>query len=132
MKRLINSLYRFALLSGISFTLNFGLTVLLHEWLAVPQEAAFAVSLVTVFVVNFLACRYVVFDGRGGSAKKQLALFTITSVVFRGSEYVVFLLVHTLAGVEYRVAILSILAVSAVLKFFTYRTAIFKGEAASA
>ena len=127
MSRRLSSFTRFGLLGAFSFTLNLALTVVLHEVLGAPEEAAFAIGLLTVFTVNFLACRYLVFDAARGDPKRQLAGFVAGSVVFRLAEYLAFLLLHTAFGVHYAVAIVAILVTSVVAKFVYYRHAVFHG-----
>ena len=123
--RLAASLVRFGMLTVWSFVASLGVTALLHEVLRCPAELAFAVALVTVFVTNFLACRYFVFPSAEGDARRQLGLFTLFSALFRGAEYLLFLLVHTLIGVHYIVAIVAIKGAIVAAKFVSYRTWIF-------
>ncbi len=115
----------FGLLGLVSFTLNLGLSALLHELLGVSEELSFGVSLMVVFVVNFLACRYLIFDAAGGNLARQLIAFTLSSLAFRGMEYVAFLLLHSLVGVHYLIAITAVLGVSMIGKFLFYRGAVF-------
>jgi putative flippase GtrA len=124
-RRLVGSLVRFGMLTVWSFGLSLGVTALLHEVLGCSAELAFAVALVTVFVTNFLACRYFVFPAAGADARRQLGLFTLFSALFRGAEYLLFLLVHTLIGVHYIVAIVGIKGAIVAAKFVSYRTWIF-------
>ncbi len=112
----------------VSFTLNLGLSALLHEVVRAPEELAFAVALVVVFAVNFLACRYLIFDAAGGNLYRQLVAFALSSLVFRGLEYVAFLLLHSVAGVHYLVAIAAVLGISMIGKFLFYRGAVFVAD----
>jgi putative flippase GtrA len=123
------SLVRFGVSAGLSFGTNLGLTVALHEFCRLPEEAAFATSLVTVFLMNFLVLRYYVFPGSQRSAATQLAMFGLSSVGFRGGEYLAFLVAHTWLGVQYTVAIAAILALSFVCKFLFYRGVVFARRA---
>jgi putative flippase GtrA len=126
-RRVVVSLGRFAGVGGVSFVTNLALTALLHEVLGLPEEAAFAISLVVVFVMNFLACRYVVFDGRGGDARRQLLHYGMASLGFRGGEWCAFLVVHTWLRTPYLVAIVVILGCSFLIKFVFYRHVVFGG-----
>jgi putative flippase GtrA len=125
------SLARFAGLGGISFATNVGLTAFLHELVHLPEEVAFAISLVTVFTMNFLACRYVVFSGRAGDPKRQLVLYALSSLGFRLGEYLAFLALHTWLGTPYLLAIFVVLGVSFVIKFLYYRFVVFEPDARS-
>ena len=117
---------RFAAMGAVGFGLNVAVTVSLHEWLGAPEELAFAVALVTVFVFSFLTSRYLIFSGASrAGARKQLFKFVLSSAGFRFAEYVGFLVLHTLFGLPYLVAIVAVLGASFLTKFFTYSTVVF-------
>jgi putative flippase GtrA len=118
---------RFLLLSGLSFLVNLGLTVGLHELLGVPERWSFAIALVTVFAMNFLLLRHCIYDGRQGSIQTQLAGYTASAGAFRLLEYLAFLLLLGWLDADYRLVVVSVLAVSAILKFLTYRF-LFEGH----
>lgn len=115
----------FGLLGLVSFTLNLGLSALFHEVMGASEELAFGISLAVIFAVNFLACRYLIFDAAGGNLAQQLTAFTLSSLVFRGMEYGAFLLLHSLIGMHYLFAIITVLGTSMISKFFFYRGAVF-------
>jgi putative flippase GtrA len=116
---------RFLLMSAISFGLNLGITAGLHEGFGVSPELAFAVGLVTAFVVNFAAMRFWVFPDSGQPIAKQLATFALASLVARSTEYGAFLLLHHLAGVFYLAAAATTLVVSMLAKYFIYGSWLF-------
>jgi putative flippase GtrA len=117
---------RFAALGVAGFVLNLVITVSLHERLGVPEEFAFAVALAVVFVFSFLTSRYLIFaDAAQGDPKKQLLKFAIFSAGFRVSEYLGFLVLHTLLRLPYLPSIVAVLGVSFLTKFFTYSTVVF-------
>ncbi len=110
----------------MSFFLTLGLTLFLHEGLRAPEELAFAVGLGSALVVNFFSCRHLIFvNAASGDARRQFILFVGSSFTFRGGEYVAFLLIHTVGGLDFMVAILGILLTSMLVKFFYYRTVVF-------
>jgi hypothetical protein len=115
------ALFRWAQLSCASFVINFGLTVVLHEWGQMSEEAAFAMALAVVLVMNFLLMRWYVYETKAGAIWQQFGLYLCSAIVFRATEYGAFLLWHTWWGSDYRVAVVSITAISAGLKFFYYR-----------
>ena len=121
---------RFLGLSGVSFLTNVGLTVLLKEKARLAPEAAFAIAIVVVFCINFLACRYVVFDARAQDFRRQLLLFAMASGGFRGAEYLAFVVAHRLLAIHYVVALVAILALSMTAKFVFYQRVIFPGVVA--
>ena len=117
---------RFAALGAAGLVLNVVITVSLHEGLGVPEEIAFAVALAVVFVFSFLTSRYLIFsDAAHGDPKKQLLKFAIFSAGFRVSEYLGFLVLHTLLRLPYLPSIIAVLGVSFLTKFFTYSTLVF-------
>ena len=122
------SMVRFGVLSGLSFTMNLGLTTTLHETCRLPAEAAFAIAIVAVFFMNFLFMRYYVFPGGRRSATGQLALYGLSSLGFRGGEYLGFLALYTWLGLYYILAIVAVTGASLVTKFFYYRSVVFSGR----
>ena len=125
----LSRLARFAVMGGVGFVLNIGITVGLHEGLGAPEELAFGVALVVVFVFSFVTSRYLIFEGTaGGDPKKQLVKFAVSNAGFRVAEYVGFLVFHTVLGIPYVIAIVAVLAVSFLTKFFTYSTVVFVND----
>jgi putative flippase GtrA len=119
---------RFVLLGAISFTTNLGITAGLHELAGVSPDVAFAVGLATVFVLNFAVMRWWVFPDSGLSIGRQLAGFALTSVGFRASEFLVFLLLRHVAGTYYLLAAAGTLCVSMLVKYFVYGSWLFARE----
>jgi putative flippase GtrA len=123
---------RFAVMGAAGFGLNIGLTVLLHEVLGAPEELAFAVALAVVFAFSFVTSRYLIFEGAaGGDPRKQLVKFAVSNAGFRVAEYVGFLVLHTILGLPYLLAIVAVLAFSFLTKFFTYSTVVFVDDRGS-
>ena len=127
-RAIVRSLVRFGMLSGFSFVVNFGVTIALHDGLGWPAEAAFGAALATVFVTNFLISRYFVFaDYRasGDRAGRQLGLFALTSLLFRGTEWASFAVLHDALHLHYTAVMFGVLSVSAASKFLVYRFVVF-------
>ena len=124
--RQLKSMLRFGFMAVVGFSINFGLTVAFHEWVGLQEELAFAIGLVTVYFFNFFVFRYYVFEASVGSGRQQFWRFLGTSIGFRGGEYVAFLGVHSLGGIDYRVAVIGILGVSMVAKFLFYPVFVFR------
>jgi putative flippase GtrA len=122
---------RFLGLGGVSFATNVGLTVVLKEWVGLIPEVALAISIVVVFTINFLACRYFVFDARLQDFRQQLFRFALASGGFRGAEYLAFVVCHRFFGVQYVVALVGILVVSMMVKFVFYQRVVFTSDAAA-
>lgn len=125
----VRGMFRYGVLSVASFVATLGITALLHEFAGRSEELSYGVALVVVFVGNFLAMRYYVCDGAGGSAARQLGMFLASSLAFRGMEYAAFLIAHTWLGAPYAAAIVAIQLTSSLAKFFFYRGAVFTSPA---
>ncbi len=116
------------MLSGISFVLNLGLTIVLHEVIGWAEEAAYATSLGVVLVVNFILCRTFVFNAAAGSLRRQALGYLGGTIIFRSLEYVCFLGIHSGFDVDYRLTVIAVSVVAMVVKFFVYRV-LFNGKA---
>jgi putative flippase GtrA len=131
-KTALLGLIRFGAVGGATFTTNIGLTAFLHQGLGISAEVAFALSLGTILIISFFACRYWIFKtGSEGDPKHQALLFLLSTLAFRGTEYLGFLLLHTVFGVHYLVAVAAILVTTFFAKFFFYRDAVFDSLAGS-
>lgn len=121
--RLRAQLVRYAAATAASATITLGLPILLHEVFGVADDIAVAVALAVAFIVNFVSTRVLVFRSTG-RASGELLRFALTSLSFRGLEYLAYLALAW-AGVVYYLALAIVLAVSMVLKFLTYRSVVF-------
>ena len=107
--------------SGVALTT----TAVLHELGFLSARAAAAVGLAAALIVNFLVLRYFVFRGTRSSFWRQLFLFLGSSGVFRGLEYLGFLLVSVVLELHYLLALVVVLGVSFLLKFVVYEGWVF-------
>jgi putative flippase GtrA len=112
---------RFLQVSGLSFLVNLGMTIFIHEVLGISAEAAFAIALIAVFVMNFYTLRYYVYQGQNRPAGRQFLEYTSSTLGFRGLEYLAFLLFYTWYGYEYRLVLIIVLVCSTIMKFLWYR-----------
>lgn len=119
---------RFVALGATSFSLNLGITAGLHELLSVSPEISFAIALATVFCANFAAMRWWVFRGTGRPLLGQLLGFGLSSLCFRGAEYVGYLVLYRVAGLAYLVSALVVIGVSFGLKYVVYNSWLFARE----
>lgn len=119
-RKLAAQLARFMVSTGFSAAMSFGLPILLHEWFGTAERVAVAIGFAVAYVGNIALLRLFVFQSRG-SWRKQLARYIPANGAFRLAEYVAFLLLLERAGLDYRIAMLVVLGVSAGLKFFIYR-----------
>jgi putative flippase GtrA len=116
--------FRYLVMSGMSAVLSLGLPFLLHEGFAVRPDIAVACGLAAAFVMNFFVARLFVFRKKG-PVKKQLGRFALVSFAFRSGEYLAFLFLHSVLGVQYMLATASVLFLSFCLKFFVYKIFVF-------
>lgn len=128
MKHLVRPVSWMAMLSVVSFGLNLGITAAGHEWLGLPEELAFLISLGTVMVINFLACRYLIFEASEGSATQQAIRFLASAIGFRSAEYLTFLAIHTWLGVHYLIAVTGVLGFFFVAKFLFFGRFVFRSR----
>lgn len=125
------SFVRFCLVTVLSLVVSFGLTITLHEAFAVAAEIAYALALVTVFVMNFLFMRYYIFRAQQGCIVRQFSLMILASLGFRSAEYGGFLLLHTWAGLHYVAVMFAVQFISFVAKYFFYGGAVFRATSSS-
>lgn len=111
-------------LGVISAGLNISITVVLHEILGVMVEVSFLVGISTVMIVNFFAARSI-FRAQGGDSRRQFVMFVISSLCFRGGQYLSFLALHTWLGIPYLLAIIVVLGAFFLFKFFFFRDVVF-------
>jgi putative flippase GtrA len=125
-RKTLTELSWFSVFALVNFCTNVFLTGILVEWLLVPPQLAFAFCLFLAFMVSFISFRYVVFaESRQKQAGKQLALFFITTLCFRGLEYAAFTVLNVVFGLHYMLSVLSALTASFLGKFFFYRRHVF-------
>jgi putative flippase GtrA len=128
---LVRSSPKMLLVSGLSYGINiltFAALVQLGHWR--PEMAAIAaVSLVAV--MNFLACRYFVFEARVGNVWRQVVLFAASTLTFRAAEIGTFTLLHHLTSQANVFALyVGVLACSYIVKYAVAGEFIFKNAAA--
>ncbi len=116
----LGQIVRFGLMAAMSASVTIGLPVILHELCGVTPQDAAAVAFVVAFLVNFISLRRMVFRSDHGAGRDFLT-FALSSLVFRGLEYVAFLLLTTGAHVHYVIALLGVLTLSTITKFLWYR-----------
>ena len=116
--------WRFLQFGGFAFALNIAITATGHELLGLPAATAFGLALVTVFFVSFLGFRGFVYRA-SGSPRRQMLRFLAVLVPVRAAEYGAFLILVPVAGLNYLLATLLVLAISAIAKFVVFRHWVF-------
>lgn len=122
----LRSLGRFALGGVLSSAVVLGVSAFLREGGFVGERVAAGLGLATSLVVNFNVLRHFVFRGTQQPLVRQWFEFLASSGIFRGLEYLAFLLVMGVFHVQYLVALLGVLATSFGLKFLWYEGRVFR------
>lgn len=117
---------RYLIATAVSFSLSLFLSFLFSEYFMMREELAVAFTLVIIFVINFFSIRLFVFKSRG-SPKRQLIAFLISSIVFRGLDYLLFLIAFKSFNLNYLLALASALVTTFVLKYL-YQRLLFKNQ----
>jgi putative flippase GtrA len=125
---LFGQLFKWGFLSGFSFFLNIGLLFTIHEFIGLSEEVAFALSLLTVFLANFIILRNYIFKTGESNWKRQFIYFFYASLCFRILEYLLFLILHSWFRTYYLLAAIIILGLSSISKFLFYRSFVFRKE----
>lgn len=120
---------RFFIASGGSFLAILGLTAFLHQVAGLAPSLAYGITLITVFIANFMILRSWVYKLRkdDGKAWKQFLHTAAASAVFRALEYGGFLVVYAL-GVQYLLAIVLVMVPSFLGKYLYYKFRVFRGR----
>ncbi len=119
---------RYAVVSGMSAIVTLGLPILLHEFAGTDPRIAVGIAFAVAFVMNFLTTRYFVFRS-ADSFWSSFRKFLLSSLMFRGAEYLGFLGLFAL-GLPYYVAQAIVVGLSFVLKFLALKHFVFKGRVA--
>ncbi len=101
MRQLLSHFYRFTIVSALSFGLQIGLLVLLHGVIGLMEEVAFVLTMAVVFTVNFSLLRRFVYPNQTRSIHGQFIATLSVSLGFRVFEFVMFVILHRLAGIGY-------------------------------
>lgn len=120
MAKIAGQLFRFGISTGFSAALSFGLPLLLHEHLGVTETLAVAIGFAAAYLGNIWLLRNFVFRSTG-NWRREVSRYVVWNAVARLLEYAAFYALFASLGVDYRFALLLVLGISAVLKFFLYR-----------
>ena len=118
---MLRAFWRYIQISCVSFLINFGLTLGLHEIGGFSEEIAFATAVMVVFSINFFALRYYIYGENSGEFLRQFLVYSSSALTFRAVEYGGFLVCHTWLGGDYRLVVIGLTVLSSVVKFFYYR-----------
>jgi len=118
--------FRFALSAVAGFGMGIFWALFFHEKVGWSEELAAALSILLVSIQNFLVFLGYVFKPDRRMQFKTLATgFALSVAGFRGVEYLIFLLLHTLMGFQYLVVLVVVRIGLMGVKFFFYRSTLF-------
>lgn len=125
--RLDRAKFRYLCVTALSFVGNLALTFCLVEFLGVAPGPAYAISLVAIFLSNFHLVRYWVYPERVADRSwgQQFAPFLVASLVFRGSEWLAYLILIDWLEVFYLLAVVVVQVTFFIAKYFLYDRVIF-------
>lgn len=112
--------FRFLLVGGGCFLLEYGLFFALTEYGGLNPLVSAPIAFTVSLVVNYILCVYVVFHAEQQS-KKQMALFALTSIIGLGINQVVMWFFIDIIGIWYMFAKVVASAVVMVWNYFTKR-----------
>lgn len=116
----IAALVRFGLATLASASLSFLLPIILHEWGGMGERSAVGLSFAIAYAFNFLTLRRLVFASKA-SLGRDLWRYALVNALFRIAEFFAFAALRSAAILSYAAALLVVLAVSTLVKFFAYR-----------
>lgn len=125
----LSQFVRFLAASCLSASITLGLPIVLHELFGLVEEIAVAIPLALATLVNFITLRRLVFRSIG-HLPAEAVRFVIMTLCFRITEYICFLLLHSLLGLHYVLALAIILPTAMASKFLTLRGLVFRSKAA--
>ena len=119
---------RLGIVATVSFLLNVALTAVFTELGGLSPDSSFAITLLIVFLLNFVVTRYWVFGDRvkDSSLSLQFTRCTFVSISFRLLEWTIFYLLVDRLELNYLTILISILSISFVAKSLIYERIVFK------
>ncbi len=118
-----NKFQKYLFVGGLSYLIVTIITATLHDIFGVMESNSFAIALVVVFIINFFALRTYVFKSKSVASFAVIKFF-ITSLSFRGLEYILFVIITNL-GVHYIIGLTISMLVSVVSKYFVYKKIVY-------
>jgi len=117
---ILPSLVRFGFSTVLSASLSFLLPVLLHEVIGLGERLSVGLAFAIAYLVNFAMLRRVAFRSPHGW-RRDLALYAGVNAGFRLAEFFAFAALRSNAILSYAAALLLVLVLSTIIKFFAYR-----------
>jgi len=129
-RKLFAQIARYVTGSAASALFALCLPLFLHHVVGVEARLAAACGLVAATLLNFCIARFFVFSGggSGGSLRQSLGRYAISVISFRSFEYALFVFLFDIWHLPYAAALGLPLVVSTILKFFIYRSFVFRTD----
>jgi putative flippase GtrA len=125
-QRTFKQLQAFGFTGVVIFLTNLTITYLMKSGLGFSVEVAYLAGYSSAILIGFLICRHAVFKATEQSPGKQLILFIISSIFFRGIEYGTSLFLNKGMEIHYLSALVVVAIASFFVKFFYYRSMVFR------
>ena len=126
-RHLVGQAGRYLIATVLSACVSLILPALLHEFIGIREEIAVAGALITVFIMNFFMIRIFVFRSRS-DIKLEFRRFFTVSIGFRIAEYLLFLAIFRILGLNYILSLAISLVISFITKFIVHRKFVFNRQ----
>lgn len=124
-KNVRTGLFNVILVNSVNFFGNIFLVVFFKEQLDISAEAAYALTMLVLFCVNFLLFRYIVYKSKRLGLQKQFFMYFVTTVLIRVIEFLAFAKVTGMVS-DYKLAVIIVTIGATALRFIFYRYTVFK------
>ena len=120
MRRLIAQLFKFGLVGGIAFVIDYGLLVFLTQICHVYYLVSATISFTVALVFNYFASMRFVFNGREGVSRIRLFIvFAVLAVIGLGLNDLLIWVGVTALAIDYRIVKIPATAIVMVYNFVT-------------
>jgi putative flippase GtrA len=126
---LLGEVLRFCGVGVLSYGLGIALAALFHEISGLVPEVAVGLSLAILLLTNFALARAFIFRS-SGRVHHELVRFGIASAAMRGAEYLAFLVLLNVLGINYLISLTVAMLLSSCGKFVLYKKLVFRKPAA--
>jgi len=116
----------FGATGAIGFVVNIAVTTAVKDGFGFPVEIAYLAGYSSALIIGFMICRHYVFKTASQSAGRQMALFLVSSLFFRSTEYLASLLLNKGMEIHYLLSLFIVTISAFFLKFIYYRKTVFK------
>ena len=105
LKRLINQIFKFGMVGGLCFFIDYGLMILLTEFLGVHYLLSSSISFTVSVIVNYILSMKFVFQTRSNSSKiYEFIFFVVLSIVGLGLNQMIMWIVVDIINIHYMIS----------------------------